>query len=184
MPSRIPDHALVGQTFGLWTVVGRIKRPRFGGYYWLCRCQCGNKRGVQGSTLIAGKSKCCGCVGAESLSKKNKTHGGSRTPEYHAWKAMRRRCENRWCNQYINYGGRGIKVCERWRSYENFIADVGRRPGPEYSLDRIDVNGHYEPGNIRWATSTVQQNNRRPRIKRPSAPVTVNEVLAAYGLPF
>src|SRR5688572_5961440 len=91
-------------------------------------------------------------------------HGVPRTPEYHSWVSMKTRCYNPNCNRYERYGGRGIVVCERWRtSFVNFLADLGLRPSPKHSLDRIDSNGNYEPGNVRWATDAEQQNNRNPR---------------------
>jgi len=94
--------------------------------------------------------------------------GGHRAPEYQAWANMRDRCFNPRRSTYRYYGGRGITVCDRWwNSYENFLADVGRRPGPGYSLDRIDVNGNYEPGNVRWATRSQQNANQRPRGSTP-----------------
>ena len=103
------------------------------------------------------------------------THGeaarGKETPEHRAWRAMKRRCDNPHCSQYADYGGRGIRVCERWsRSYPAFLADMGRKPSPHHSLDRIRVNGDYEPGNVRWATREQQISNTR----RPLIVLTVN----------
>ncbi|HUB09426.1 MAG TPA: hypothetical protein VMB50_20650 [Myxococcales bacterium] len=93
------------------------------------------------------------------------THGeaahGHRTPEWCAWREMRYRCQTPTARAYPQYGGRGIKVCERWQVFENFLADMGRRPSPRHSLDRIDNDGNYEPGNCRWATSLEQNRNRR-----------------------
>jgi hypothetical protein len=91
----------------------------------------------------------------------NRTHGMSRTPEYQAWGAMFTRCYNTSVPKYKHYGGRGIVVCDRWRSFEVFLADMGSRPSPKHSLDRIDVNGNYEPTNCRWATMVMQVNNKR-----------------------
>jgi hypothetical protein len=87
-------------------------------------------------------------------------HGMSGTPEFVAWTSMRQRCGNPRCRRYANYGGRGISICERWRAFENFLADMGRRPSPDHSLDRIDNDGNYELGNCRWATRSQQQRNK------------------------
>jgi hypothetical protein len=85
-------------------------------------------------------------------------------PEYQVWYAMLYRCHNNNCPQYFNYGGRGIQVCERWYNFENFIIDMGRRPYSDYSLDRIDPNGNYEPNNCKWSTKIEQATNRRTSV--------------------
>lgn len=92
---------------------------------------------------------------------------GRETPEYKAWKNMRRRCENPNHPRYKDWGGRGIKVCERWHDFRNFYADMGPKPGPEFSLDRKNNNGNYEPENCRWATRSQQQRNARPKSTGP-----------------
>lgn len=101
----------------------------------------------------------CGCQRGKATRK----HGESRrTPEYEAWKGMNSRCNTATHKRFAYYGARGITVCERWQSFENFLADMGRRPSPKHSLDRIDVNGNYEPTNCRWTTQDIQLHNRRP----------------------
>lgn len=155
---------ITGQKFGLWTVVARAPKRKQGNAIWWCRCECGAENAVSGGELKAGLSKSCGCRRAECnrlKAAKHVTHGLSHTPEYTCWGSMRHRCRNPKSSKYADYGGRGISVCERWNSFENFLADMGRRPTPAHSLDRINNDGNYEPGNCRWATPKEQMNNRR-----------------------
>lgn len=148
-----------GQVFGRWTVIRKDDNMYL---YWVCKCSCGKVKSVYGPSLNKGKSKSCGCLMAELVSGRTKTHGYSKgRREYNIFKGMVNRCYDERYYQFDRYGGRGIIVCDRWRySFQNFINDMGDSPGKEYSLDRIDVNGNYEPSNCRWATWTQQQNNR------------------------
>ncbi|MCK1367604.1 hypothetical protein [Bradyrhizobium sp. 62] len=117
--------------------------------------------------MKTGKSQSCGCLRSELTSKRaatgdiRRTHGMRRTPEYGVWCAMRRRCENPKVDRYPQYGGRGIKVCERWKRFENFISDMGQRPDPSFSIERRDNNGNYEPANCKWAKNEEQTYNKR-----------------------
>jgi len=104
--------------------------------------------------------------------EKNKTHGMFGTTIYGVWKGVLYRCYNKNCKRYQYYGGRGITVCDRWRKFEAFFEDVGLRPGPGYSLDRIDNNGNYEPSNVRWATLSQQAYNRRPKSHVRGKPIS------------
>ncbi len=146
---------ITGQTFGQWYVVRFHSNDKQGAAIWLCRCSCGTEKPIWGNNLRRGLStQCIRC--ARTL------HGQARTPEYAAWVSMLDRCRNVNCRDYHNYGGRGISVCERWLTLENFFADMGPRPSSHHTLDRYpDNNGDYEPSNVRWATMKQQQRNRR-----------------------
>lgn len=157
---------LIGQQFGRLTVVTRRdKNAADGGAVWVCLCECGNFSAVYTGHLRNGHTTSCGCVRDELVASVNLTHGLSHTPEYKIWRAMLQRCHDPSCNEYSNYGGRGILVGDRWRdSFENFYADMGPRPSAEYSIDRENNNDGYHPNNCRWATPEEQHNNKRTNI--------------------
>jgi hypothetical protein len=163
-----------GEQFGLWTVLER-GRTENGKCKHLCVCKCGTRRWVDGKNLRQGVSASCGCA---EPAKRQCPHGESRqngkgSPEYRSWRAMRSRCYEQRSVGFPNYGGKGIVVCERWRSsYENFLTDMGRKPTPEHTIDRKDPNLSYTCGhcgecslngwtaNCRWADDKTQRNNR------------------------
>lgn len=145
---------LAGQKFGEWVVSSR----KIGNRY-LCFCSCGKEKMIQSSTLKRGTSKSCGCKGKDWCRK----HGMEGTLTYSTWAGMKARCNNPENNLYKNYGGRGIKLCEPWNRFVNFLNDMGEKP-PGKSLDRIDPNGDYSPKNCRWATPKMQSRNQRNTI--------------------
>ena len=150
-----------GMTFGRLTVISKV--PNVGSHSaWNCKCACGTVRTVKSHHLYAGRVVSCGCYKMEKYSSSCRLNESGRTPEYATWVSMRRRCRDTTEGVFKKYGGRGITVCDRWdNSFEAFLQDMGPRPSPKHSIDRINNNGNYEPGNCRWATMTVQQRNTR-----------------------
>lgn len=148
---------MIGKQFGRWTVLADAGVSTECHRLLLCRCDCGNERKIRGTSLRSGGSQSCGCT---------KTHGCSRTREYRTWNHMKARCTNPKSDNFRNYGGRRITVCQRWMdSFEAFLSDVGPAPTRHHTLDRFpDKNGSYEPGNVRWATQVEQANNTRANI--------------------
>lgn len=135
---------------------------------WLCQCSCGRTKTIYGANLRRGTTRSCGCLTRERLQSRQTKHGhkagGRYTPEYIAWSNIIARCTRPRSQAWANYGGRGITICDRWRhDFVAFLADVGSRPSSLHSIDRIDNDCGYEPGNVRWATSSDQAKNRRGR---------------------
>lgn len=151
---------LVGQTFGRLTVVELANKNKHGAVMWLCRCSCGKPHILVGHSLTSGGVTSCGCLRGDTPAW-NRSHNMSGTPQYRVWRTMWTRCANPNSKSYEHYGARGIKVCERWQSFENFYADMGDKPSPLHSLERIKNDEGYSPENCKWATKAEQVANKR-----------------------
>lgn len=175
----------IGQRINHFVVTGDVQHAR--GYrLYPIRCDCGTERLVRADWLVGGRVKSCGCKRYELIAAAVRTHGMSRTPEYGAWSDMRSRCVDPNDGQFKNYGGRGIKVCERWADFATFYADLGPRPSTDHSLDREDNDGDYCLANCRWATPTQQVRNRRVtlRVEHMGESRPLAELCEESGLPY
>lgn len=152
-------HEMLGARFGKWTVLECSGR-RFDSYQFLCKCDCGTTKKLHGPALRRGDTTQCTKCANIKKARNNRTHGRSKTRLYKVWSSMKSRCQDPNSNAYKWYGARGIQVCERWQLFENFIEDMGI-PNPGLTIDRIDNDGNYEPGNCRWVSHAENMRNRR-----------------------
>jgi hypothetical protein len=176
-----------GQKFGRYQVIERVQnidsRP-----HYKCLCECGSLRIISGKYLRKGLSKSCGCYGAEQRKKASTKHGHAsrvkHSKEYQAWSNMKNRCLDENNKQYKDYGGRGITLCKEWLDFENFINDMGFCNG--LTLDRIDVNGNYEPNNCKWSSQIEQQRNKRNNhiVFLNNVPMTLVEASEKIGVKY
>lgn len=176
--TRWPD--LSGRVFERLTVKAR-EGTRGGKRAWRCQCACGASVVVRTDHLTLGRVKSCGCFSSDVTAARNMSHGLSHLPEYDTWLHVIARCTNEKSASWSKYGAQGITMCARWReSFEAFFEDMGRKPSPQHSIDRIDNARGYEPANCRWATITEQNRNRRC-VKRTDATVAEMRRLRAAG---
>lgn len=168
---------VLGRRFGRLLVVGPTS-SKGGRLRWLCSCDCGERAFVTAHCLVTGMTRSCGCLHRESAIRTGRwsillaqatrvthglTRGGNWHPLYAIWRGMKQRCNDPNHGNYRYYGGRGIRICARWRNFALFVADMGPRPTPHHTVDRIDNDGNYEPGNVRWATWKEQNASGRRR---------------------
>ena len=180
-------HDLTNKRFGRLVAVS-LEPAKAGRTMWKCVCDCGNETTTNSERLKKGHTRSCGCLHREftsDLGKARKKHGQAGTPEYQAWWAMCSRCYDEDNPSYKDYGARGIVVWHSWiKSFLAFYQEVGPRPSREHSLDRIDNDGPYAPGNCRWATAEEQANNRRTNIRYDfeGKSLTLTELAKATGI--
>ena len=178
------DTSFVGTKHGHWTVIG------VDGRHLLVRCGCGNKSRAQKGDLVNGRTtKCRQCSHAARVGVSNSAvviHGMADTPTQWVWSDMKRRCLSPHRRGYENYGGRGIKVCKRWMTLANFIADMGARPSPEHQIDRIDNDGNYNKKNCRWVLKRGQNYNKRNTLRFSAfgRVFTMEQATQEFGIPY
>lgn len=179
---------ITGQKFNHLVVLGPSHRDERGSVLWTCRCVCGKDFAVPSSRLRNGRTRSCGCRKFDNIAERKVKHGHARRGRksvYGIWMKMLRRCYDPKDSQYERYGGRGIKVCDRWRtSIDAFASDMGPRPSRGHSIDRKDNDGNYEPGNCKWSTTVEQENNRRTNVfvEFDGKRLTINEWERATGI--
>lgn len=152
---------LTSQRFGKWLVLSQTENAPTGRVRWLCRCDCGEERAVVAGHLVSGNSTSCGCTKYKIKRHAKYKPGGELHYLFQAWRDIQRRCLNPESEAYADYGGRGIKIAEAWLDFETFAKDVGLRPSRKHSINRIDNDGHYEPGNVNWVDRNTQARNTR-----------------------
>jgi len=167
MPTDPRFQDLTGKKYGRLVVIGFAgrspgKSPGRSYFLWVCECECSATCTVDGCSLRSGNTKSCGCLARDRSILRSTTHGKAKLPEYRIWSGIISRCLNPTRDRYRYYGARGITIAPEWRNdFTKFLEHVGPRPSPKHEIDRIDNNGHYEPGNVRWVTHRENCRNKR-----------------------
>lgn len=185
MPSNPTFNDITGKTFNRLTVIEYVgKRGKYRQSYWIAKCECGTVKEYNSGAMVYGSVKSCGCLKREKTIARNTKHGLRHHPLYPTWNNMMNRCSSPNCAEWHNYGGRGITVCERWKSFENFAADMGPKPSAAHSIERREVDGNYNPDNCFWGTLAQQANNKRSnrRISFDGQDLTVSEWAKKLGV--
>jgi hypothetical protein len=175
---------MIGRVFSRLTVIAKSERPK----HWVCQCACGAQKTVQSANLRSNGTKSCGCLARERITRRNTTHGcaahSARRTEYRIWSGIKTRCLNPRSEAFARYGGRGVTMCSAWaNSFETFLEDMGHRPSPLHTIDRIDNDGPYAKENCRWSDRYQQANNRSSnvRVEINGQCMTMSEAAREYG---
>lgn len=178
---------VTGMVFGRLTALEYAGRSKNRSFLWKCRCECGVETIAMLAKIMSGEKRSCGCLARETSQMQFVTHGhtvGKKSSTYGIWSQMIQRCRNPKDKSFSKYGARGIRICDRWLRFDNFLEDMGERP-IGMSLDRIDNEGNYEPGNCRWADDKAQARNRRSTIflEYQGKRVPAAELAERHGIP-
>lgn len=179
---------LTGQRFGRLVVLKRVENTKKGSSRWLCRCDCGETKIHTAGILNSGDVKSCGCYGKEVRKEKHTKHNKSNTKLYRVWASMRERCSSTSCKGFVYYGARGVTVCDDWnnsfQAFYDWATSSGYAEG--MSIDRIDVDGNYEPSNCRWVSTNIQANNKKNnvRVEYNGESRTVSEWASILGIEY
>lgn len=185
LPPLKRGETLVSRIYSRWTVELELESKGYEKFY-LCRCECGKTGRVSRNNLLQGISKSCGCLRTEMIVARSTTHGGYHDPEHRVWATMLNRCSNEKYREYRYYGGKGVKVSDEWKLYENFKKDMGDRPTPKHQIDRKDSNLGYSKENCHWVTALDNNRNRSTTVfvEYGDKRITLKELSEITGVPY